>query len=172
MFYCCNVAPIYLLRLNMKDMLVSDISVILYTTALLLDKHDIGCPMQLRLFRSLKSIILDRFIHLGALQTLPTIGTDYTLAGHHDILSSPLVSLSQLPEASNEEVILSGRPEDEVILSGPQEEVVTDSDFLSGVYDTVPFAGQHQVIGRFLSYSSASSKAEIRDKPEQVAYAN
>ena len=110
------------------------------------------------------------------------------MSDHHDILSSPLVSLSQLPEASNEEVILSGRgdevilsgrddevilsgrgdelilsaggrhdevilsssmgrPDDEVILSGPQEEVVTDSDFLSGVYDSVPFAGQHQVIG-------------------------
>ena len=50
-----------------------------------------------------------------------------------------------------DEVILSssGRPDDEeVILSGPQEEVVTDSDFLSGVYDSVPFAGQHQVIGK------------------------
>ena len=67
------------------------------------------------------------------------------------------MSLSQLPEASNEEVILSGRPEDEVLLSGPQEEVVTDSDFLSGVYDTVPFAGQHQVIGKVINFESSLS---------------
>ena len=47
------------------------------------------------------------------------------------------MSLNQLPEASNEEVILSG----------PQEEVITDNDFLAGVYDAVPLPGQHQVIG-------------------------
>lgn len=57
---------------------------------------------------------------------------------HHDVdLNSSLIALHTLPEAAQEEVILTGT----------QEEVVTDSDFMSGVYESVPLPGEHQVIG-------------------------
>jgi len=73
---------------------------------------------------------------LETVETTVYSDSAHFLPDHHEVELPSLVGLPALPEASNEEVILSG----------PQEEVVTDSDFLCDIYD-VPLPGDHQVIG-------------------------